>query len=189
MQFYKMFTTTLLLSLTLANAFGPFGPHCNSQFTSTKCHGKNNKCTWCTSSDGDDNLCFSKKKALQLNSTSWTCTPNATTLATSVTIPEMPVLQNPEIPVPQNSFFSVYQKSNEHHCVELLCDQEISYQDKCFQIYWGLHGYQYDSYDQGMCPETFNYVNLKDVICNTSATSKNGTKGLYGCSIFTLGVQ
>ena len=162
--------------LVVVQSFGPFGPNCNSQFSSEACHGKGSKCTWCNSTDGDDHLCFSIKTAQKLNSSSWICS-SSTYLAE-------------EIPVPQNSYFSLYQESDSKHCVELLCDVEKTHNDSCFQTYWADHGYQYSSYDAGMCPENYNFVNLEDIICNSSASSPNASGSpRYGCSIFTLGIQ
>ena len=171
----------LLLIPERAFSFGPFGPKCPSFFTEETCQSKS-KCTWCASSDGDDSLCFSRKTAKKLNDTSWVCSTNETTAVSTVNIPAV------SIPVPTDSFFSVFQKSNDKHCVELLCDSEVSYNSTAFQIYWGLHGYQYDKYAQGMCASSFDFVNLKDTLCNTSMANKTDPRN-YGCSIFTLGVQ
>ena len=164
------------LFLVGADAFGPFKSKCNTFEDQSSCLSKN-YCSWCNSTDTDssgtpfDELCFSTTSAKKLNTSDWVC--NARLAGNS--IGEAP---------PASSYFSLYQQSDSKHCVELDVDAEASKNASCFQKFWAVHGYQFDKYEVGRCPKDYNFVNLKDTICNSSISEES-----YGCAVFTLGKQ
>ena len=117
--------------LVSVDAFGPFGPKCNTYMDQRSCTVKS-ACAWCNSTDVDstgtplDELCFSTKSASKLNKTQWTCSGSGSASGT---------LRVAEAP-PVKSYYSLFQQSDAKHCVELDVDSESSKNASCFQSFW-----------------------------------------------------
>ena len=113
------------------DAFGPFGPKCNTHVDQRSCTSKSS-CAWCNSTDTDstgtpfDELCFSTKSAQKLNKTEWRCS-DADAGPSDLLLGAAP---------PPASYYSLYQQSDAKHCVELDVDSEASKNAPCFQKFW-----------------------------------------------------
>merc|ERR1719498_1353776 len=157
------------------SAFGPFGTNCQTYFDNSTCNPKA-KCTWCSTIDGADNLCFSTSHMPQ-NMTYWKCSKSPSEV------------RQPGF-IPSNATFALHQvNSSPHstpHCVELVVQTPGDNSSECFKGYWAKHGYQFETYKSGLCPSTFNYLNLKDSVCQSSSSANASS---FGVSIFTLGVK